>query len=176
MPPKGRSARRSDVSEAGAPLWQVRRRPRPRLVIFTAIIAAIGAAGGAWLAMALMIEPDRRLAVVMGAGIFAATMASLLRGCSCAVDAQGVLTYGWGAGADLRLSLRDVAAVRHVDAGMLVGVGLDIAPERVEFLRRRARAGIQRVAGQARPVLVLEHLRSEDAAVLDRLRGETSEG
>ncbi|HYE04026.1 MAG TPA: hypothetical protein VEL07_00785 [Planctomycetota bacterium] len=155
------------------PAWQVHRRPPPRFMAWAGALALIAGAAGAALMRLLLIEPSWSGPLTMGVAVALAFLLTAARGARASVDAHGVLRYGWGHRPALELDLRDVVALRPVRRGLLAGVGLEIAPERVRFLHR-AGPSPRRMRDDRRRLgvdLVLEHLDEADALAIDRLRG-----
>ncbi len=157
---------------SAAPLWQVHRRPPQRFLAWSATLALMVGVAAAGLMRLLLIVPTWTAPLAMGAAIALAFFATAARGARASVDASGVLWYGWGRRPALAVDLRDVAALQPIRVGLLHGIGLVVAPERVRFLHRagpsprgmrddRARLGVD---------LVLEHLTESDLATIDRLR------
>ncbi len=159
------------VHAATMPLWTVRRRPHPRLVIAAIGLGAVFLVASALLVPALMTRPDRRVGLAVGAFLGAFLVASVGRGSSASVDANGRLTFGWGNQPNLRLDLRAVAGVRAVRAGLLVGVGLAIPADQVEILHHKGLSR-RKMRDQAKGLgaIVLEHLTAADAEAIERLR------
>ncbi len=154
-----------------APVWQVHRRPPPRFLIWAGALALIVGVGAAGLMRLLLIQPSWPGPLAMGVGVAMAFFLTAARGARASVDAHGVLRYGWGRRPSLELDLRDVVALRALRRGMLAGIGVEIAPERVRFLHRagpsprrmrddRATLGVD---------LMLEFLTGDDLAAIRAL-------
>lgn len=149
-------------------VWQTRRPPgRNAWIMASAVGVVVGAAGGGLLHL-LMLRPDWRIAVGVGAFLCLAVLASVGRGAMAQVDDRGTLRYGFGS-PNIEVPLSDCTGWRLVRAGALVGVGARVDPDHVRFLNRK---GISRgrIVEQATALgvgLVLEHLTAED---LDQLR------
>lgn len=149
-------------------VWETRRPPSRRAWIMAGIVAVLTGAAGGGLLMLLMLRPDWRIAVAVGAFLGLAVLASIGRGAMAQVDDQGILRYGFGT-PNLELPLSDCTGWRLVREGALYGVGMRIDPDHVRFLNRKG-ISRSRIVDQAAALgvgLVLEHLTAED---LDQLR------
>lgn len=155
-----------------AVLWSVHRRPGPRLLAWTALLALALALVTAWLLPRLMLEPEPWCGWLAGTILAAALLASLWQGSTTRVEADGTLVYALRGVDCVRLDLARVAGVRPVAAGLLAGAGIDCPLDALVFLSRKgpSRRLCERTHRDLGASLVLEFLRPEDAADLDRLR------
>jgi hypothetical protein len=155
-------------------LWQARRRPPPRYLLVIAAVSVIAAAASAALLRMLMLRPQWEAPLALGIAIGAATFLVSARGAVAAVDAAGVLTYGFGRVVSVSVDLRHARRIERVRHGMLDGVGLDVDPDRVVFLRRKglSHRGLSASRRELGLALVLEFLSDEDLAALRALHAE----
>ena len=153
-------------------IWQVRRFPARGLRIWCWILAAFALAAHA-LFLPLLTGPSTWwLGLAVGLLLGGLIPAHVLRGALCRVEADGTLRYGYRDRLRIAVPLRQVRAIRPVQAGLLRGIGLEIAPELVQFADRRG-PGYAALHTWRRDLgvdLVLEFLLPEDGAALERLR------
>lgn len=153
-----------------------RARPRGGQVAFIVCVAIAAGAGGTWLTRALdaAVQPGWPLALGIGAGVALGVLFFAMQGARVVVDAERVLTYSLHGRPNLAVELVQVTAARAIEAGLVRGIGLELAdPRQVRFLHK---AGISpermRIWREQFGVdLVLEGFPPELAGRLLALRG-----
>lgn len=116
-----------------------RARPRGGQVVFIVCVALVAGAGGTWLTRALdaAVQPSWPLALGIGAGVALGVVFFAMQGARVVVDAERVLTYSLHGRANLAVDLVQVTAARPIEAGLVRGIGLELAdPRQVRFLHK----------------------------------------
>lgn len=120
-------------------LLDERARPRGGQVVFIVCVALAAGAGGTWLTRALdaAVQPGWPLALGIGAGVALGVVFFAMQGARVVVDAERVLTYSLHGRPNLAVALVHVTAARPVEAGLVRGIGLELADLRqVRFLHK----------------------------------------
>jgi hypothetical protein len=96
---------------------------------------------------------------------------SIASGSHCRVTEQGSCSYGFGQRPNIRFPLNQVRSWGYVSAGVLRGVGVDIAIESIEVLHRKGLSisKMQSYQQQLGYTLVLEFLKPDDGQALQEL-------
>lgn len=162
------------MPEGGA-LLDVRARPQGGQRGFILLVAILAGAGGFWLTQALdsAAKPSLPLALGIAVGIAGGVVFFAFQGARIVIGADRVLVYSLHGRPNLAVPLDALGAIRHVDAGLVRGLGVEIPdPQRVRFLHK---AGIspermRRWRDQIGYDLLLEGFPAEVGAAIEGLR------
>ena len=152
----------------GAILWQVRRRPHRRMLLWAGLLGLLLAIASALLVRSLLIDRDLPTSCAVGLGLGLFLVLSLAHGSAVRVEHGGRLVYALRGHDCVAVDLRQVTAMRLVDTGALAGIGLEAPLEALEFIARKgvSRAHCEALQAGLGVALVLEFLRPEDLAPL----------
>jgi len=154
------------------PLWQVQRPPGRRLIAWLVLLATVWLVATFALARMLMVVDRPWLAALIAIALTAVLLMEGLAGAHARVDASGMLTYGFGRRANLRVPLAAVTGWKEIATGALAGIGAVVDPAAVTFLHRKGLSPrrLRDDAGRLGVALVLEHLVADDLAMLRALQ------
>jgi hypothetical protein len=163
------------MPETESPLLDVRARPQGGQRWFIIAVALAAGAGGFWLTQALdsATKPSFPLALGIAVGIAAGVIFFAFQGARVVVGTDRVLVYSLHGRPNLAVPLDALGAIRHVEAGLVRGLGVEVPdPQQVRFLHK---AGIspermRRWREQIGYDLLLEGFPAEVGAALERLR------
>jgi hypothetical protein len=107
-------------------LLDERARPRGGQVVFIVCVALDAA-----------VQPGWPLALGIGAGIALGVVFFAMQGARVVVGADRILTYSLHGRPNLTVALAQVTTIRPVEAGLVRGLGLELAdPRQVRFLHK----------------------------------------
>lgn len=123
---------------APEPLLERRARPQGAQRAVIVVVSLASGAAACWLARAIDSDPARgwTLAGAVGAAVAALVGWFAMLGARVRLDRDGSLTYALHGRPNLAFDLREAQTIRPVAAGMLSGVGVAIAADRVRFLHK----------------------------------------
>jgi hypothetical protein len=156
-------------------IWETQRPAHGRTLVVAWIFGLCFLAVSIWIVPRLMHDRSS-VGYATGAGIgvllCTVTLLQVLRGSRCCVDLEGDVWYGFGRHPCLRFPLNAVRHLRMIEAGALIGIGVEIDPSVVTILHRKGVSYAKMREWQRRCgcALVLEFFEDEDRRSLAHLR------
>jgi hypothetical protein len=148
--------------------WRTDRPAPRRLKAAVWILAAAVTIGSTLFVRMLMLSQSWTVAAGVGLVLGLLLILFAPRRAIAAVDARGVLVYGWGNRLNLSVHLSQITGWRMVSTGLLVGVGARVNPQDVTFFHRKGLSyrKMRQYDQGLGTALVLEFLNRDDLGVL----------